>query len=62
MGEFWAKFDEILDKHIAKSSTKIINNLPPENERNNDDIESDDGDNIEAAKEWTIRQKLSFWK
>ena len=61
-GEFWAKFDEMLDKHIAKSSTKIINNLPPENERNNDDIESDDGDNIEAAKEWTIRQKLSFRK
>ena len=52
----------MLDKHIAKSSTKIINNLPPENERNNDDIESDDGDNIEAAKEWTIRQKLSFRK
>ena len=51
-----AKFGRILDNSVKK-----LNNVPFEN-TNYDDIESDDGDNIEAAKEWTLKQKLSFRK
>ena len=36
-----------------------ITNVPFEKSKN-DDGDSDDNDNLEAAKQWTMKQKLSF--
>ena len=54
--EDWAQMDKIMEKHFGKSLDKKLDI----NEDQPDETLEDDCDNLEDAKKWTIRQKLSF--
>ena len=67
--EDWSRMDAILDKHLGKSLNKKLDKVGKENcvgpleskdEEQPDETFEDDSDNLEDAKKWTIRQKLSF--
>ena len=50
----------IMDKHLGKSRDNCVGPLESKEEEQPNETFEDDSDNLEDAKKWTIRQKLSF--
>ena len=61
--EDWKIMERLMDTKMRRfdnsDNVEKVTNVPFEKSKN-DDGDSDDNDNLEAAKQWTMKQKLSF--